>query len=59
VSTPDFADPRKQTDPTGRLLRDLLRRGLPLDALPAAARLVVELEALAAERRRESLRKGA
>lgn len=33
-----------------RVLRELLRRGLDVEAIPHALRLVVELEELAAER---------
>lgn len=38
-------------DGAARLLRALLRRGLPLDSLAGAARLVAALEQAAAERR--------
>ena len=40
-------------DGAARLLRRLVRDGLPVDALPPAARLVAALEQVAAERREQ------
>lgn len=37
--------------PTARLLRAIVARGLPLELVPVAARIVAELEELAVEER--------
>jgi hypothetical protein len=55
VTELELADPRRTYDRdrrgAARLLRELVRRGMPLDALPAAAELVLRLELEAHARR--------